>query len=93
MSADYFVAYYPEHLSLIEEDGEEVEIVVPERDDWLSYVTDNFLLVFGGGLDVIINETFSIRPFQADYFLTRDQGNFYPDLRFSAGVVYKIGER
>lgn len=54
--------------------------------------------VIGGGLDINVSEHIAIRPFQADYLMTRfevygpdgisdRQNNF----RFSAGIVFKFG--
>jgi hypothetical protein len=64
-----------------------------EVDVWISDATDNFAMAFGGGIDVKVNEMWSIRPFQADYMVERSFGDFIPNLRFSAGVVIAIGER
>jgi hypothetical protein len=58
-----------------------------------SWVIDDFVMLFGGGLDVKVNKRFSVRAFQADYQLERAYGDFTPYLTFSAGVVVKIGER
>jgi len=48
----------------------------------------------GGGIDVKLSKHFSIRPVQAEYFLTKipdglnnPQNNF----RFSAGIVFRFG--
>ena len=48
----------------------------------------------GGGIDVKLSKHFSIRPVQAEYFLTKipdgldnPQNNF----RFSAGIAFRFG--
>lgn len=65
--------------------------VIEER--WISDVTDNFLMIFGGGMDIVVNEKFSVRAFQADYTLEKVSGELVPDLRFGTGLVFKIGEK
>ena len=58
---------------------------------------DAFAMAVGGGIDIPVNKTVSIRPGQFDYFLTRfdnpftgtnNQNNF----RYSAGIVFSFGE-
>jgi hypothetical protein len=61
--------------------------------DWISDVNDNFLMIFGGGMDIVVNPKFSIRAFQADYTLEKSYGDFKPDLRFATGLVFKFGEK
>ena len=57
---------------------------------------DAFAMAFGGGVDIPINKTISIRPAQIDYLLTRfnnpftgpnNQNNF----RYSGGIVFTFG--
>jgi hypothetical protein len=52
--------------------------------------------IVGGGIDIHINRTIAVRPFQADYLMTRfdpyDIGARQDNFRFSAGVVFKFGE-
>jgi hypothetical protein len=74
-------------------EGTEVGEGEEEVEVWISDATDNFAMAFGGGLDVKVNEMFSIRAFQADYLLERSFGDIVPNLRFSAGIVIAIGER
>jgi Outer membrane protein beta-barrel domain len=57
---------------------------------WQSH----FAMTAGGGIDVRVSKHFSIRPVQAEYFLTKipdglqnRQNNF----RFSAGIVFRFG--
>jgi len=77
----------------LDEDPELTTVLVDEKDTWLSSKYNNFIMIFGGGLDIVVNNKWSVRAFQADYALERFRGDFYPDLRFAAGVIYKIGER
>jgi hypothetical protein len=65
----------------------------PAEEKWVSGTLDNFLMVFGGGLDVAVNEKLPIRAFQADYVIERYYGDMIPELRFGVGVVYRIGEK
>ncbi len=60
---------------------------------WNSNIYDNMILIFGGGLDVAVNENISIRAFQADYVIERTFGDLIPEMRLSAGVVIKYGEK
>jgi len=49
-----------------------------------------------GGVDYKISEHFAIRPFQAEYFLTKftDGGNNRQNnFRSSAGIVFRFGTR
>jgi len=57
---------------------------------------DHFAMTGGGGIDVKVSKQLSIRPIQAEYFITKipdglnnQQNNF----RFSAGVAWLIGRR
>jgi hypothetical protein len=56
-----------------------------------------FAMAFGGGVDIPINKTFSIRPGEVDYLLTRFNNNFtnanQSNFRYSAGVVFTVGGR
>jgi hypothetical protein len=61
-----------------------------EQIGWQSH----FAMTAGGGIDVKISKHFSIRPVQAEYFLTKipdglinRQNNF----RFGAGIVFRFG--
>ena len=54
----------------------------------------HFAMAAGGGIDIKVSRHFSIRPVQAEYFLTKipdglndRQNNF----RFSAGIVFRFG--
>jgi hypothetical protein len=52
-----------------------------------------FGLVAGGGVDVKLTDTFSFRPFTADYLLTRFNSTNQNNLRVSTGVVVNIGKQ
>jgi hypothetical protein len=54
---------------------------------------NNFAMAAGGGIDLRVSRHFSIRPLQAEYFLTKipdglndRQNNF----RLSAGIVFRF---
>jgi hypothetical protein len=54
----------------------------------------HFAMTTGGGIDVPISEHFSIRPLQAEYFLTKipdGLSNRQDNFRFSAGVSFHFG--
>jgi|SRR5437868_3165360 len=58
---------------------------------------NGWAVLLGGGLDIPINHTVSVRPAQFDYLLTRF-GNFFTkananqnSFRYSAGVVFNFG--
>ena len=63
-----------------------------------GYSTSDFALatVIGGGIDININKNIAVRPFQADYLMTRfdpyNYGEYQNNFRFSAGIVFKFGE-
>ena len=63
------------------------------EEKWISGVSDNFQMIFGGGMDIVLSKRISARAFQADYVLTREYGDFVPDFRFAAGLVFKLGEK
>ena len=52
---------------------------------------NNFVLGFGGGLDVNWNQWLAIRVFQADYLPTRVSGTWESNFRLGVGVVFKFG--
>jgi len=58
-----------------------------------------FAMAVGGGFDIRVNKTISIRPFQMDYLLTRFGTSFIPggyhnqnNFRYLAGVNFTFGE-
>ena len=55
---------------------------------------NNFAMSAGGGLDIRMSRHFSIRPVQAEYFLTKipnGLNNRQNHFRFSAGVIFRFG--
>jgi len=57
---------------------------------------NNFAMTVGGGLDIRVSEHVSIRPVQAEYFLTKipdGLSNRQNNFRFSAGVSLLLGRR
>lgn len=52
-----------------------------------------FAMVVGGGLDVKIINSVSLRLFQADYVLTRFADDTQNNFRVSTGIVIKLGEQ
>jgi hypothetical protein len=56
--------------------------------------TNAFATAAGGGLDVKVSRHVSIRPVQAEYFLTKfpdGLNNRQNNFRFSAGIVFRFG--
>jgi len=61
-----------------------------EQTGWQSH----FAMTAGGGIDVKISKHFSIRPVQAEYFLTKipdGLSNRQNNFRFGAGIVFRFG--
>jgi hypothetical protein len=61
-----------------------------EQTGWQSH----FAMTAGGGIDLKISKHFSIRPVQAEYFLTKipdGLNNRQNNFRFSAGIVFRFG--
>jgi hypothetical protein len=57
---------------------------------------NNFALAAGGGIDIKISRHFSIRPVQAEYFLTKipdGLNNRQNNFRFSAGISFLFGRK
>lgn len=55
---------------------------------------NHFAMTAGGGIDVKLSKHFSIRPVQAEYFLTKipdGLNNRQNNFRFSAGIVFRFG--
>ena len=59
-----------------------------------DYIERDMAMAFGGGIDVNLNNRVALRPVQLDYFATRAgrTGDFADHLRFSTGVVLKLGK-
>jgi hypothetical protein len=97
-ASDDYVSYMPGYYRLptqdeLDIDPEIVSVWVPEVHSYAFDVRDNFIVIFGAGLDVTVNEKWSVRAFQLDYQFERESGDFQPSIRFAAGMVYNIGER
>jgi hypothetical protein len=59
----------------------------------LYWPYDNSLaMALGGGVDVSINNRFSIRPVQLEYMPVKSGKPLSDNLRFSAGFIYKFGK-
>ena len=52
-----------------------------------------FALVLGGGLDINANKNLAFRLFQADYVMTRFDGETQNNFRISTGLVLKLGSQ
>ena len=55
-----------------------------------------FAMAVGGGLDVRVNHAFSVRLFEADYYLTHFQNGVNSEennLRLTFGVVFHVGKK
>jgi opacity protein-like surface antigen len=60
------------------------------------YSANNLAIALGGGVDINVNDRIAIRPAQLEYFTIRSgesTGNFSDNLRYSAGIVFKLGKR
>jgi outer membrane immunogenic protein len=50
----------------------------------------------GGGIDVTVSRHFSVRPVQAEYFLTKfpdGASNRQNNFRYSAGIAFRFGRQ
>lgn len=57
---------------------------------------NNFAMTVGGGIDIRVCKHFSIRPFEADYFMTKipdGLNNRQDNFRYSAGTSLLFGRR
>ena len=55
-----------------------------------------FAMIAGGGLDIGVARHFAVRAFEADYYLTHFANGFNDrqnNLRISAGVIFRFGEK
>ncbi len=56
--------------------------------------SDNrFTVVGGGGLDITLNQLIAVRPVQLDYQGIKIDGSWMNNMRYSAGVVFRFGEK
>lgn len=68
---------------------------------WEDWSDTNFGQAIGGGMDIVLNKTISIRPAQVDWLSVKisDSGEGYSidtwnhSFRYSAGVVFTFGTR
>jgi len=61
-----------------------------------SGLQNHFALAAGGGVDIKVTKLISIRPVQAEYFLTTIPDGLNSrqnSFRFSAGVVFRLGKK
>jgi opacity protein-like surface antigen len=57
---------------------------------------NNFAMTAGGGIDFKVSKHISVRPVQAEYFMTKipdGLNNRQNNFRYSAGVVFRLGGR
>ena len=77
---------------VIEGEGEDIPL-----NDEGQLNQNGFAMAFGGGLDININDTFSVRPAQIEFMTVRlnaeGRSEFVNNTRFAAGVIFKFGER
>ena len=66
-------------------DGEDIDLDMSDTNNGLG-------LALGGGIDVNLSESVAIRLIQADYYLTRHEGNRMNNMNLAFGVVFRIGE-
>lgn len=66
-------------------EGEDIDLEMSETNNGLG-------LALGGGIDVNLSESVAIRLIQADYYLTRHEGNRMNNMNLAFGVVFRIGE-
>ena len=58
-----------------------------------------FATAAGGGVDIQVTHHIAIKPIQVEYVMTQipnfstDRNNFQNDLRYSAGVVFRFGQK
>jgi hypothetical protein len=52
-----------------------------------------FTIVTGGGLDIAVSQHLALRPVQLDYHTVDFSGIWENGLRYSAGVVFRFGEK
>ncbi len=53
----------------------------------------NFRMAFGGGLEFNLTDRLAVRPAQLDLLELYNHGSFDTGLRYSAGLVFKIGSK
>jgi hypothetical protein len=63
-----------------------------------SAAQNAFAAAFGGGMDVRVSDHVYLKPFQVEYMMTRvpnlwSSNNMQNNLRYSAGIVFRIGSK
>lgn len=56
-------------------------------------VNNAFAVTFGGGADITVHPKIAIRVVQAEYLITRSLEDTRNNFRYTAGIVFKIGNR
>ena len=69
-----------------------------DPDTGVSVPQSAFAAAFGGGMDVRLSDHIYLKPFQVEYMMTRVPNLWSPDnmqnnLRYSAGIVFRIGSK
>jgi hypothetical protein len=59
-----------------------------------STTRNGFATVAGGGIDITVTNHIAVKPIQLEYITARPSSNsFQNNLRYSAGVVFRFGEK
>lgn len=58
-----------------------------------SDAVDRFTVIGGGGLDISVTRRIAIRPVQLEYHGVNFSGGWLNSARYSAGVVFRFGEK
>ena len=61
-----------------------------------SGAENNFAMTAGGGIDVKVSKHVSVRPVQAEYFMTKlpdGLNNRQNNFRFGTGIIFRFGEK
>jgi len=58
-----------------------------------SLSENDFAMALGGGLDINVSKKIAVRAAQAEYVMTRSSGEAFNHFRYSAGIVFKLGNR
>jgi hypothetical protein len=58
-----------------------------------DYSNGSFAMNIGGGLDWVVHKNFAVRVVQLDSLVTRFGPSASEDLRFSAGIVFRLGSK
>lgn len=66
-------------------EGESIDLDMSETNNGLGFA-------LGGGIDVNLSESVAIRLIQADYYMTRHEGDRMNNMNLAFGVVFRIGE-